>query len=34
VVEDCAAEPTLYMTDDPVVQQELGLPANERLERS
>jgi len=33
VVEHRAAEPTFYMTDDPVVRQELGVPANQRAER-
>ena len=33
VVEHRAAEPTFYMTDNPVVRQELEVPANQRLER-
>jgi hypothetical protein len=33
VVEHRAAEPTFYVTDDPVARQELGVPANQRSER-
>ena len=33
VVEHRAMEPTFYMTDDPAVREELGVPANQRLER-
>jgi hypothetical protein len=33
VIEHRAAEPTFYMTDDPVVLEELRVPANQRLER-
>jgi hypothetical protein len=33
VVEHRALEPTFYMTDDPVVLEELGVPGNHHLER-
>jgi hypothetical protein len=33
VVEHHAMEPIFYMTDDPAVREELGVPANQRLER-
>lgn len=34
VVEHRAMEPIFYMTDDPVVRKELGVPVNQRLERA
>jgi len=33
VVEHRAMEPIFYMTDDPSVREEIGAPANKRLER-